>query len=73
MTRQETEVLHAIGRQLREARLKRGLTQVEVADKANLNDGYYSRVERGEANLSVVTLESILKVLKVKSSKILPF
>lgn len=73
MTKKDTEVLSIVGQRLREARLKRRLTQVEVAKEAGLNDSYYARVERGQVNLSIGTLESILKVLKVKSSKILPF
>jgi len=65
--------LQTIGRKLREAREKQHLTQVEVAEKADISTNHYAQIERGEANASIVTLENILKALDVKSSKILPF
>lgn len=65
--------LQTIGRKLREAREKQHLTQVEVAEKADISTNHYAQIERGEANASIETLENILKALNVKSSKILPF
>ena len=44
-----------------------------MAEKAGVHVSYYSRIERGVVNPSVEVLESIAKVLKVKSSDILPF
>ncbi len=73
MTNDDPDLLQVVGERLRAARLKKGLTQIEVAEKADLNSGYYSRVERGEANLSVITLKQIVKVLGVKAKNILPF
>lgn len=68
-----SDSLQTIGRKLREAREKQHLTQSEVASGANISTNHYAQIERGEANTSIETLESILKVLRVKSSKILPF
>ena len=65
--------LQTIGRKLREAREKQHLTQVEVAEKADISTNHYAQIERGEANASIETLENILKALNVKSSKILSF
>ncbi len=65
--------LQTIGRKLREVREKQHLTQVEVAEKADISTNHYAQIERGEANASIETLENILKALSVKSSKILPF
>ncbi len=62
-----------LGKNLKEARLKMGMTQVEVADKAGIHPNYYARIERGEANPSQEILYGITKALKVKSSKILPY
>lgn len=62
-----------IGRKLKAARNMKKMTQVQVAEKAGLNTNYYACIERGEVNASIEMLESILKVLDVKSSKILPF
>lgn len=67
------DILQIVGRKLREVREKQRLTQVEVAEKADISTNHYAQIERGEANASLETLESILKALNTKSSKILPF
>lgn len=62
-----------IGKKLKEARKKLGFKQADVAKKANVSVNYYARIERDEENPTLETIERILKVLKVKSSDILPF
>jgi len=62
-----------IGKKLKEFRLKIGLKQSDVAKKADISVNYYARIERDEENPTIETLERITKVLKVKSSDILPF
>ena len=62
-----------IGKNLKKARKNLGLKQSEVAKKAGISSNYYAMVERGEKNPSSKILEDIFKVLKVKSSDILPF
>lgn len=61
------------GKRLRKAREKRNLTQADVAEKAGMNTNYYACIERGEVNASLEKLHNICKVLKIKSSDILPF
>lgn len=56
-----------LGDKLRKAREKAGLTQLEVADQAEINVSYYAQIERGEVNVSFDKLQSIIKVLKIKS------
>ncbi len=65
--------LQIIGQKLREVREKQHLTQSDVAQKADISTNHYAQIERGEANPSIETLESILKALNIKSSKVLPF
>ena len=55
------------GETIRQAREKTRLTQAEVAEKADINVSYYAQIERGEVNLSVDKLQSIAKVLNIKS------
>jgi len=62
-----------VGLKLKAARRKKKMTQADVAEKAGLNTNYYACIERGEENPSGKKLESIFKVLGVKSSTILPF
>ena len=62
-----------IGKNIKKARTISGLTQLEVANKAGIHANFFARVERGEEALSLETLEKIVKILKVKTSDILPF
>jgi transcriptional regulator with XRE-family HTH domain len=62
-----------LGTNLRKIREKNGLTQAQVAEKANIHVNFYARIERGEENPSYETLEKIAKALKTKSSEMFPF
>ncbi|MEX0616644.1 MAG: helix-turn-helix transcriptional regulator [Candidatus Woykebacteria bacterium] len=62
-----------LGKNLKKARQKSGMTQATVAEKAEVHVNYYARIERGEVNPSIEILENIAKALKVNSSEILPF
>ena len=55
------------GNQIREAREKLGMTQAQVAEKAGVNISYYAEIERGEVNPSLAKLQSIMKVVKIKT------
>ena len=48
-----------IGNKLYEVRKKKGLTQAQVAEKAELSDRTYADIERGSANMRVDTMLSI--------------
>ena len=63
---------HIAGK-LKEYRLKRDLSQANLAKKAGMNSNYYAKIERGEIKPSVTTLEKIIKALNAKSSDIFPF
>lgn len=59
-----------LGEKIRDAREKARLTQAEVAEQADINVSYYAQIERGEVNLSIDKLQSIAKVLKIKTLNI---
>lgn len=54
-----------IGKNLKKAREKAGLTQEQVAEKAGIHVNYYARIERGEAIAAFKRLEKIYKILKM--------
>ncbi len=62
-----------IGKKLREMRERKNLSQGEVASASEISLYYYGGIERGEENPTITVLENICKVLKIKSSDILPF
>lgn len=65
--------IEKIGKNLKKARQKKELTQVKVAEKVGIHPNYYAKIERGEIQPALDTLEKIFKVLGVKSFDILPF
>ena len=52
-----------IGNKLKELRIQKGLTQEELADRAELSKGFISQLERDLTSPSIATLVDILQVL----------
>lgn len=52
-----------IGEKLKRLRIERGLTQEELADRAELSKGFISQMERDLTSPSIATLEDILMCL----------
>lgn len=65
------ELLFRLGQRVRYIRLKRGLSQEELAFKANLNMNSISTLERGLNNVKIKTLYSIAAALDVNVEEIL--
>ena len=52
-----------IGNKLKELRIAKGLTQEELADRAELSKGFISQLERDLTSPSIATLIDILQCL----------
>ena len=52
------------GRAIRRIREEQGINQEEAAERCNLHRTYYSGVERGVRNISLVNIERVAKGLK---------
>ena len=52
------------GRSIRRIREEQGINQEEAAERCGLHRTYYSGVERGVRNVSLVNIEKIAKGLK---------
>lgn len=52
-----------IGNKIKELRIQKGLTQEELADRAELSKGFISQLERDLTSPSIATLMDILQVL----------
>ena len=57
-----------LGKVVKEARNKLGLTQKEIAEKAGVSVNWFARFERGEENATLETRETIFKILNIKVS-----
>lgn len=65
------EIREKFGRRIRQHRLELGLSQEELAHKAESNRTYISDVERGERNPSIVFAAKIASALGVKVGDLL--
>lgn len=63
--------LRCIGNNLYTIRKARGLTQAEVAEKADLSDRTYADVERGSVAMRVDSLLKICAALRITPNEIL--
>lgn len=61
----------AIGRRIRELRVRRGFTQQQLADLSGVGVMAISAIERGQANPKIDTLERIAHALTVTLPKLL--
>lgn len=70
-TKVSSRLLTRVGVRLRAARQAKALSQEGVALAAGLDRSYVSGIERGEFNVSLLTLSRIAKVLGVRLSLLL--
>jgi transcriptional regulator with XRE-family HTH domain len=61
----ETEILKMVGNRIRQVRKEKGLSQEQVGELADFHYSYIGRIERGEKNISLLTLSRIANALKV--------
>lgn len=63
--------LHDIGNNLYKVRKEKGMTQAEVAEKAELSDRSYADIERGSVTMRVDSLLKICAALHITPNDIL--
>ena len=59
------DIRTAFGRNLRDLRLTRRLSQEELAFRAQIDRTYMSSIERGQANPTLVVLDRLARALRV--------
>ena len=69
----EKDILIKFGNKVREERLKIGISQEVLAEKAGVHRTYIGMIERAEKNITLKNIEKIAKALKMKISKLLEF
>ena len=70
-TKQEGDLLSAIGETLRAERTERGLTLKNVAEGAHVSVSYLAEIERGEKDPSSKVLENVARSLDMEVSELL--
>ena len=71
MKKNKDDLLKAIGLLLRVSRKKQGLTQKAVAEKAGMNEKHLGRIERGESNIKIKSLELLCNELEISMPNLL--
>jgi XRE family aerobic/anaerobic benzoate catabolism transcriptional regulator len=61
----EADFLSALGKRVREARNRRGMTRKVTARDADVSERHLAQIESGEGNVSIVLLRRIAKALNV--------
>ena len=60
------EVIKAFGRRLRELRISHDLSQEQLANQADIPLSQVGRIERGEINPTLSTINALAFALKIK-------
>lgn len=70
--RKRTPERKAFGLKVRMRRYEVGLTQEELAEKADLHPTYVGSVERGERNIALENIIALAKALECSSKDLMP-
>ncbi|PIS00205.1 MAG: XRE family transcriptional regulator [Chlamydiae bacterium CG10_big_fil_rev_8_21_14_0_10_35_9] len=62
-----------VGKRIRVFRRKNKLTQEEVSEKSRIHVSTLGRIERGESNPPLQTINKIAQAMKVKLNKLFDF
>jgi transcriptional regulator with XRE-family HTH domain len=69
----DRKYLLKIGDNIRTARKKQGYSQEEFADIAGFSRSYYTEIETGKRNISILNLVKIIEALNVDPNEIIGF
>ncbi len=70
-TAKDKQQLLKIGDNIRAARKRMGYSQEEFADIAGFSRSYYTEVETGKRNISILNLIKIIEALKVNPNELI--
>lgn len=60
----------SLGTAIRQRRVAQGLSQEDLAERANLDRTYISMVERAARNISVGALDRVAEALEIRASQL---
>ena len=64
-------ILIKFGERVREIRKEKGLSQEELAHKADLHRTYIGMIERAEKNITLINIEKIANALEVNIKELI--
>lgn len=66
----DVKFLAVLGDRIKKLRLKKGLTQIELAMLCEFEKASMSRIESGKTNITIITLRKISKALDVEITEL---
>ena len=69
----EKELLIQLGRNIKAERVRKGYTQEFFAEKVGITREYISRIERGQANMSILKILNLANFLETDIKNLLIF
>lgn len=69
----DEEFLKKLGSKLKELRQAKGMSQVDVCSRLNMDKTYLSAIENGRQNPSILTVKQILEAMGVEAKDIFLF
>lgn len=69
----KTDVLIKFGERVRDLRKERGLSQEQLAFKADLHRTYIGMIERAEKNITLINIEKIATALEINFNDLMNF
>lgn len=63
------DILIRFGQRVREERMRLGISQEELASRANVHRTYMGMIERAEKNITLENIEKICKALNLSVSE----
>jgi len=67
----EDPALVALGKAIRKARLERGVSQEELADRSSIDRSYMSSIERGMQNPGIISVLRIAHALEMTATELM--
>lgn len=61
----------ALGKAIRKARLERGVSQEELADRSSIDRSYMSSIERGKQNPGIISVLRIAHALEMTATELM--
>lgn len=64
-------IARAFGQRVRSLRMKKGISQEELADRCGVHRTYMGRIERGETNITLTNIHKVARGLGVPPASLL--
>lgn len=69
----DQKFVNSLGNQIRNLRVKKNISQEELANIADIPINQVGRIERGEVNTTVVTIKAIAEALEIPLRELFNF